>query len=230
MTQPHFSGFSMAALGFLTDLAAKQNRDWFLAHKAVYDTECRGALIDLVLDLSAELARRKVPLQGDPKRSTMRINRDVRFSKDKSLYKTHLAATLTRSGAKMEPGMLYLHIHPTEAFAACGFYHAEPDELTAIRSAIARDPAGWRGLRDGLTRHGVALRPDPEALKRVPRGFETVAEVDIVDAVRMKSFVSVHPLDRAALGRPDLVTRIADFAVAALPLLQFGWAVQGRHE
>jgi uncharacterized protein (TIGR02453 family) len=82
MTAPeHFHGFPKGALRFFDALAANNSAEWFHAHKADYERDLRSPMSDLVVDLSADLAHRDLPLSGDPKRALFRINRDIRFSK-----------------------------------------------------------------------------------------------------------------------------------------------------
>ena len=112
-----FSGFASDDLAFLKGLAAHNDRDWFTAHRAAYDAGLKPTLEALVSATTEALAARGVPLAGDAKKSLFRIHRDVRFSKDKSPYKTHVSATLTRTGPdglwrKVSPGMVYVHIEP----------------------------------------------------------------------------------------------------------------------
>ena len=112
MTRPPFPGFAAADLAFLTGLAAHNDREWFTAHRAVYDDQLKPTLATLIAALNDAFAARDLPLAGDPKRSLFRIHRDVRFSKDKKPYKTHVSATLTRDGQKLSPGLVYVHIEP----------------------------------------------------------------------------------------------------------------------
>ena len=107
-----FTGFDPADLAFLSGLAVHNDRDWFAANRAVYDERLKPALGALIADASTACARRGLPLGGDPAKSQFRIHRDVRFSKNKQPYKTHLSAVLTRDGLKMSPGMAYIHIEP----------------------------------------------------------------------------------------------------------------------
>jgi uncharacterized protein (DUF2461 family) len=107
-----FPGFAPADLAFLTGLAARNDRDWFTANRAVYDEVLKPALGALIADASTACAARGLALGGDPNKSQFRIHRDVRFSKNKQPYKTHLSAVLTRDGLKMSPGMAYIHIEP----------------------------------------------------------------------------------------------------------------------
>jgi len=222
-----FKGFPKPAFAFLRELEAEQTRAWFEANRDRYETSVLGPMRALVSALGPELARRDIPLQSDPKRAIFRIHRDVRFSRDKRPYKTHIGAALTRSGEKMSPGVLYIHIDPKGCFAACGFYRPEPDALGAMRDAIAGDPAKFRHLISDLASRGLVLSPDEDALKRLPRRFETVTDPDVTDALRRRSFILRQKLTQAEVGRPDLVATVAGFAEAALPLLTFGWSALG---
>ncbi len=112
MSHAPFPGFAAADLAFLTGLAAHNDRAWFTANRAPFDEGLKPTLAALILALNDTLAAKGLPLAGHPKNTVFRIHRDVRFSKDKKPYKTHVSATLTRDGQKMSPGMLYVHIEP----------------------------------------------------------------------------------------------------------------------
>jgi uncharacterized protein (DUF2461 family) len=107
-----FAGFSAEDLGFLTGLAANNDKAWFTAHRAVYDERLKPGMGRLIAALNTEFAARDLPFVGDAKKSIFRIHRDVRFAKDKRPYKTHVSASLTREGDKMAPGAVYVHIEP----------------------------------------------------------------------------------------------------------------------
>ncbi len=138
-----FPGFDPADLAFLTGLAAHNDRDWFAAHRGTYDERLKPALAALIAATSDACAARGVPLAGDPKKSVFRIHRDTRFSKDKKPYKTHVSATLTRDGAKMSPGMIYIHIEP-EGGSRPGF---DPDAIDPLDPAT--HPSATAGADEG---------------------------------------------------------------------------------
>lgn len=224
---PPFNGFGPEAFGFLRDLAREQTRDWFQANRDTYEAAVRAPLASLVAAVADLLATRRIPLHGDPQRAIFRIHRDVRFSKDKRPYKTHAGATLTRDGGKLSPGLLYIHIDPEGCFAAAGFWQPEPAALEAIRQAIAGKPAAFRRVLAALAAKDLAMSPDEAALKRPPRGYEALEDAVLRDVLRCRSLTVRRPLD-PAIG-PALPAAIADFAEAAMPLLQFGWtAIDGR--
>jgi uncharacterized protein (TIGR02453 family) len=218
-----FAGFGPQALPFFKGLAFHQTREWFEANRAIYERDVKTPFGDLIEALAAAFAKSGVPLRGDRKASLFRLNRDVRFSKDKSLYKTHAGAVLTRSGAKNDQGLLYIHIAAAECFAAAGFHLPEPDQLLRLRRAIVRAPKDWTRVIAALKKKGLDLR-DEGALQRLPRGFEAVVDPAIAEAVKRKGYIALRPIDPARLSSPDLVGDLRVFARDASPLLEWGWA------
>jgi uncharacterized protein (TIGR02453 family) len=155
-----------------------------------------------------------------------RILRDVRFSKDRRPYKTHAGATLTRDGGRLSPGLLYVHIDPEGSFAAASFWQPESAALEAIRQAIVGRPAAFRRALAALAAQGLVLSADEDALKRPQRGYEAVESPLLREALRCRSLTVRRPLAELGAGLPD---RVVDFALAVLPLLEFGWAaIDGR--
>src|SRR5438034_7163444 len=98
VASPTFTGFRPEAIQFLVDLAANNDRAWFQPRKAEYERLLKTPLEDLCVALEAEFRARDLPLHADPVKSPFRIYRDTRFSKDKSPYKTHLAASFAWAG------------------------------------------------------------------------------------------------------------------------------------
>lgn len=219
---PPFTGFPPETLPFLRDLAANNARDWFTPRKALYQEAVLDPLTSLVADLSERLVAKGLPLGRDTKRAIFRVNRDVRFSNDKRPYKTNASASLTRSGEKMAPGMLYLHIEPAGAFVAAGFYHPEPADIQRIRERIVAKPALWTKAAADLARAGLALSRD-DTLVRIPKGFEAAAP-DLLPDLKLKSWITSRPIGTAELGDARLIDRCLTFALEAHPLLAFGWA------
>ena len=218
-----FTGFGPQALPFLRALAFHQTKEWFEANRATYESQLKGPLGDLVEDLSSRFAKSGTPLKGDRKASLFRINRDVRFAKDKSPYKTNLGAVLTRGGAKNDVGLFYVHIAADGCFSAAGFYQPEPDALARLRGAIARAPKAWAKATAELAAAGLALS-DEYAIKRAPRGFEDVADPSAAAALRHTSFICSRAIADERLAAPALVGDLQAFAKDAMPLLAWGWS------
>jgi uncharacterized protein (TIGR02453 family) len=218
-----FAGFGPNALPFLKALAFHQTKEWFEDNRATYESDLKTPMGDLVEDLSAAFAEAKIPLRGDRKASLFRINRDVRFAKNKSPYKTNVGAVMTRGGAKNDVGLLYIHIGHDGCFTAAGFYQYEPEQLANTRAAIMRAPKAWRRMLAELAKAGLAPS-DEFAMRRNPRGFEQVGDPEIAAALRLKTIICRRPIADARLADPALVADVVGFARDALPLLEWGWS------
>ena len=218
-----FAGFTPAAFRFLADLALNNNKPWFEANRAAYEKAVKQPLAGLIADVAAELARRGLPLEGDPKRSSFRIHRDTRFSGDKSPYKTQAGAVWFRQGSgKGGAGVLYFHLAVEGCFAAAAFHRPEPDVLDSIRERIRVHPDRFLAMRAELAVAALAL-DGSDTLTRMPKGFEDLKDSPVADALRLRSFLVRRDLTQEATAGPDLVGAIAGLGAAALPLLRFGW-------
>ncbi len=199
---------------------------WFKPRKSIYETAVLEPFRALLLTLSEKLAAAGVPLVGDPGRGIFRIYRDVRFSANKQLYKTHQGAVLTRSGGKGDPGLLYVHFEPGASMIGAGFWHPEPELLSRLRGAVASDPDGFLAMTERLTGVGYSVTCENERLARLPRGFEAAKGSPVADYVCWKNFLADIAIGDADMQSPALAGRIVEFARAALPLLEWGWAAE----
>ena len=224
--RPDFHGFSPAAFAFLKELSDNNERAWFQDHKAQYDTDVKFAMECLLGEFAASRRPAGFPVQGDPSRGMFRIYRDVRFSKDKSPYKTHAGAVMTRSGTKGDPGLVYVHIEPGASFVSAGFYSPAREFLQAWRERIAARPEEFLDLVAPFTapRAKYELR-HRGALKTLPRGFKEHADSPVAEYLKWKHFlVSRSVTDKQAQSR-GLIDIIRDLAETATPFLEFGWEI-----
>ena len=217
-----FTGFRPAAFSFFRGLAKHNDPVWFRPRKDLYEAEVLAPFRALIMAVSAALNEAGLPLVGDPERGMFRIYRDVRFSPDKRLYKTHTGAVLTRSGGKRDPGLLYLHFEPGASRVGAGFWHPEPPMLVRLRRAILDDPDGFLAMADRLAAAGHPLASDAKA-SRLPRGFEALQGSRAADFVLWRSFTAAGRLADAEMRSPQVVERIVGFARTVLPLLEWGW-------
>lgn len=222
LTASTFNGFQPAATRFFKELSANQNRGWFAGHKVEYERAVKAPMGALLLAVTARLASTPLPLVGDPKRSMFRINRDVRFSADKSPYKINASCIWSRDGSKTSPGLVYFQFGANEIFAAAGFYTPMPEDLHRLRQGMALDPQGWLAVRKGLSQRGLALMTEG-ALVRVPKGFESTPEA-IRDDLRLKSWAVSQTIPLRTARSPELVETIAELALSCHGLLEFGWS------
>lgn len=221
-----FTGFSPAALEFFRGLAANNEPGWFKPRKALYDDAVLKPFRALVAALGEALERAGVPLRGDPARGIFRIYRDVRFSANKQLYKTHQGGVLTRSGGKGDPGLLYIHLEPGASMIGAGFWHPEPALLNRLRGAVVAEPDAFLAMAEHLRGLGYSVTCENERLTRLPRGFDAAKDTPAADYVCWKNFLTDRTISDDDMCGPDLVGRIVDFAVSALPLLEWGWAAE----
>lgn len=222
-----FDGFGEKALPFLKALDFHQSREWFQENRDLFDSELKEPLGDLIDTLTARFAKLKLGLKGDRKKSMFRINRDVRFSKDKRPYNQHVSAILSSDGSKSGNGVLFIYFGIDRCFAGVAWYQPEPPLMQALRNAIVSRPTEFRSLVKTLKKNGLEFGEE-ERMKRLPRGFEAVTEPDLSEAVRNRHFVVRHEIDPAGIHSPKLVDELVDFTVRAKPLLAWGRAIEGR--
>jgi uncharacterized protein (TIGR02453 family) len=172
--------FNPASLRFLRDLARHNAKPWFEAHREDYETAVRAPMRSLIEEMDVRFSRFAPEMTGDPKRSMFRIYRDIRFSKDKSPYKTHAAcwfrhrAADHRVGGDAEAGSagLYFHLEPGHSFVGAGIWMPPRPVLGRIRDAIADDPKRFaRVVESPAARRRFGGLDDEAMLKRMPRGF-----------------------------------------------------------
>ena len=217
-----FAGFRPAAFRFLRDLKRHNDRSWFEAHRPVYDSEIRRPLAALVGDVDVALGRVVPEIVGDPRHSVFRIYRDVRFSKDKSPYKTHAACWFYHMdagrgvGTEAEGGAgFYFHFSPDECLLAAGIWMPPRPALTRIREAIADDVDRFEAILESRAfRRRFGALDEEAMLKRLPRGFQDTHPA--ARWLRYQSFTVARPLSRQEVLSPRLVSLLAlDFATLA---------------
>lgn len=217
-----FSGFTKQTLPFLKALGFHQNREWYHENKSIYEEAVKTPMGDLVEDLSQRFEKAKIPLKGSRKTSLYRVNRDVRFSKNKDPYNTHGSFLLTRSGNKKENGFVYMHFSNERSFIASGFYALSGDEMRAFRELIIREKEVMETLVKKMENHGYRFDLS-ETLKRNPRGFEDVEDQQLQTWIRLKNYTFIEELDNKELLRPELADKLFLLGRRSSDFLNFGW-------
>jgi uncharacterized protein (TIGR02453 family) len=220
-----FEGFSPDALQFLADLAANNDRAWFKPRKADYERLIKEPLEALCAALAVRFDDLRLPLESDPKRSPFRIYRDVRFSKDKSPYKTAQGADFpwidSRGDDQRPRGAVggYFHLEPGNIFLGGGMWHPERARLAAFRERLDRDPSAvFRAIEDERFRI-VFGSVTGETLTRNPKGFPS--DHPYGHLLRLKDVVFSRPLSDQDVYSPKLPEVIAHDLAAARPVLLF---------
>jgi len=221
-----FEGFRPEAVEFLADLAQNNDRAWFQPRKAEYERLLKEPLERLCAALDERFAAAGIPLSADPARSPFRIYRDVRFSKEKSPYKTKVGARCPyvergpdgASVAAERRGGGYFHLSPGEIFVGGGMWHPEPPRIAAWRALVADDPERVHAAAEDpkfVARFGGL---DGERLTRVPKGY--AKDHPDTDLLTLKDVTFGRRLsDEEAFG-PDLPDRLADDLATAVPILR----------
>lgn len=220
-----FSGFKPDALQFLADLADNNSREWFKPRKSEYERLIKEPLEALCVALADRFEALGLPLRADPKRSPFRIYRDVRFSRDKSPYKTWQGADFpwvdSDDDTTRPRGAVggYFHLAPGDIFLGGGMWHPERARLAAFRERIERDPnAVLKAIEDDRFR-SVFGSVTGEALTRNPRGFPKDHPYSYL--LRLKDVTFRRRLSDRDVGSPKLPDRIASDLDAARPVLRF---------
>jgi uncharacterized protein (TIGR02453 family) len=207
-------------LDFLTKLEKNNNREWFLNNKSAFDAAndniaaFTGALISLIGKFDPAVAG------IDPKTCLFRIYRDIRFSKDKSPYKTNLGAYIAPGGRKsMQPGY-YFHIQPGRCFFAGGKHMPDGSELQKIRTAIDKDLAGFRKIVEKKSYRDLFGELRGDQLKSAPKGFDP--ESPAIEFLKLKEFMAwvEFPSDKEVT-TADFPKTLAKMAKEMYPLISF---------
>jgi uncharacterized protein (TIGR02453 family) len=215
-----FPGFPPEALKFFRSLARNNNRDWFQPRKATFEEQVRLPMRELVEALNGSMKSFAPEYATDPAKAIYRIYRDTRFSKDKTPYKDHIAASFYRSGTGPHRyGGYYVHVSHKEAAVGGGVYMPEPDVLLAIRGHIA---ANHQKLRKILAAPAVRRslgELQGEQLARVPKGFP--ATHPAADLLRFKSFILYVNLDPELATTPEFFGEVLGRFRSMKPFLDF---------
>ncbi len=211
-----------STLKFLKDLKKNNNKPWFDAHRKEYDAAKNDftIFIQSVIDKHAK---------SDPtiksiaaKDCMFRINRDIRFSKDKSPYKTNMGAYISKGGKKSIYAGYYFHCEPGQAFVGGGLWMPMPPELNKVRQEIDYNLAAFKKIINAKKFKAVYkdLSHDPEyVLSRVPKGYE--ADNPAAEFLKMKSFVALAPVKDTDLTSKDLLKKTTAAFEALQPLIDF---------
>jgi uncharacterized protein (TIGR02453 family) len=213
---------SKDSLQFLNDLKANNNREWFLENKKRYEIfkkdyhQLVADFLDVMKPLDSSLEVLEI------KNCTFRINRDIRFSKDKSPYKDHLGVWLSSGSKGNNRAGYYVHIAREGSFIAGGFYCPEAEDLKKIRREIAYF---YEDLDEILANKNFNKvfndfdRNETNVLKNPPRGYEK--EHPAIEYLKLKSFETSQKFGIEEILEPDFVSRMSQKLILLKPLNDF---------
>ncbi len=206
---------------FLKKLKKNNNRDWFNANKKLYE-DARYDFEVFVFELIQKIAEYDESVSGlEPKDCMFRIYKDVRFSKDKTPYKTNFGASINRGGRKApDAAGYYVHISPGECFIGSGLYYPMPEKLAAVRNKIAGDFKSFKKIVENkdFKKHYKKLWQE-HALKTAPKGFDK--QHPAMEYLKLKSFIAGHNVKPEKALSKNYADYIAKVFVSVKPLNDF---------
>lgn len=212
--------FGPGLMKFLKELAANNTRQWFDANKPRYEEQVREPALEFIRAMAPHIAKLSPELLAIDKKvggSLMRIHRDVRFSKDKSPYKTNLGIQFRhKKGKDVHAPGLYFHVDPKHIFIAAGMWHPEASALAAVRKSIDGDSKTWLGVRDDK-RFRAHWNFEGDSLKTAPRGY--AKDHPMLEDLRRKDHIAVVNLKKSDVTRKDLVPHLAELFGRAKPYM-----------
>ena len=214
--------FGQDVFRFLEDLKANNNREWFQANKNRYVRDIKEPAQAFISDFVPYLAKVSPHFRSDPRPvggSLFRIYRDVRFSKDKSPYKTHAGLHFRHEAGKSAytPGF-YLHLEPGGCFAGVGLWHPDGPTLKMIRERIAERPETWRHAVENSAFVG-SFTVEGDRLKRPPKGFDP--DHELVEVLKMKDFTGMAKLTQTQVTGRAFIDQFAELCQAGGSLVKF---------
>lgn len=216
-----FPGFHPRLLAFLAELEDNNEREWFAENRDRYERDVREPALAFIRAMAPALAKISPHLVAADKKvggSLMRVHRDVRFSADKSPYKTNVGIQFRHTAGKdvHAPG-LYVHIAPERCFLGAGLWRPDRDGLLRIRKAISETPERWTTLwrRKGIA--GFSLGGD--TLKRPPKGFDP--DHPLIGDLKRKDFIAVEEVDHGQVLDPGFLSFVAKRFRGAQALMEF---------
>lgn len=212
-----------ATIKFLKDLKKNNNKPWFDSNRKAYEAAKAdfAGFIQQVIDLhSKKDATIKTLLARD---CMFRINRDIRFSKDKSPYKTNFGASINKAGRKaMNAAGYYFHLEPGGSFTGGGMYMPMPEELKKVRQEIDYNFATFKkiiGAKKFKSIYGDLDKSPEFLLSRVPKGYEP--DNPAAEYLRLKSYIAMVNISDKDLCSKDLVKKTVEAFEALQPFIEF---------
>lgn len=215
------STFTRETFALLQGLEQNNTKEWYAENKDAINASCITPFAEMLGYVTNRLVGEPLQLIGGPE-TTFRMNRDVRFSKDKSPYKTSVSGMLTRSGTKADmAGMSFIQLDAQGGFAAGGFYRFPTAELAKIRQRIVDHSDAFSEILTTLEASGNELS-DMDQLTRMPKGFTQHDDHIHADHIKRKGFVVRRAFTPSDWMDGDITAKVTDLVREAMPLIQFG--------
>ena len=215
-----FPGFPPEMIRFFRSLKRNNRRDWFQPRKHLYEQHVKAPMLDLVTALNGELVKFAPQFVTDPNKALFRIYRDIRFSADKTPYKTHAAASFWRRGADHTgAGGFYFSVSHDQIEIAGGIYHPSPETMLLVRSHIVENYPELRRILANKKARKLVGELQGDELTRAPKGFDP--QHPALDLIKKKDWILDIALDPSVATTPKLYSEILDRFRAMAPLIEF---------
>jgi uncharacterized protein (TIGR02453 family) len=215
-----FPGFPPEMIRFFRSLKRNNRRDWFQPRKHLYEQHVKAPMLDLVTALNGELVKFAPQFVTDPNKALFRIYRDIRFSADKTPYKTHAAASFWRRGADHTgAGGFYFSVSHDQIEIAGGIYHPSPETMLLVRSHIVENYPELRRILANKKARKLVGELQGDELTRAPKGFDP--QHPALDLIKKKDWILDVALDSSVATTPRLYREILDRFRAMAPLIEF---------
>ncbi len=210
-----------STLKFLKDLQKNNNKTWFDSHRVQYEA-ARSDFYVMVEKLIKAISGFDAPIgQLLVKQCVFRINRDVRFSKNKDPYKNNMACYFNHAGKNGLGAGYYLHIEPGKSFVAGGIWVPEPQVLAGIRQEIDYNFADWKKIIENKSfksNFSEGIKSN-DKLVRPPKGYEDTNPA--IEYLKMKSFIVTRSFSDLDLQQSNFIPRVAKTCSHMKPLIDF---------
>ena len=214
--------FSRQTFDFLSALAENNNRTWFETHLQEYEIAVRTPALAFISDMAKEMPAISPHFRALSKKvggSLMRIQRDIRFGKDKTPYKTNIGIQFRHEVGKdiHAPGF-YVHIEPDNCFVGVGLWRPDADALFKIRAAIVKHGDAWVAARDDKI-FMTYFTPEGDVLAKSPRGF--AKDHPLLEDIKRKDFISLAELRPSTVTSKNFLPQVTERFRQATPFMRF---------
>ena len=213
-----FPGFPAEGLAFFASLQRHNRREWFQPRKAIFEATLKQPMRELVGAVNSAMRSFAPDYATDPDKAIYRIYRDTRFSKDKTPYKDHIAASFSRRGDKEGAGF-YFAVSHKEVGIGGGIYMPAPETLLAIRQHLAERYEEFRKLAGARAVRQLFTAVQGEQLTRVPKGYP--CDHPAADLLRMKQYLLYVELPPDLATTSELYTEIVKHFRVMTPFVEF---------
>ena len=207
---------------FLTSLKKNNNKEWFDANRKSYET-AKHDFTAFVSDVILQFSKKDETIATLQAKDCMfRINRDVRFSKDKSPYKTNMGASFSKGGKKSVLAGYYFHLEPGNSFVGGGIWMPDADTTKKIRQEIDYGFDEFKKViqnKKFIAQYGGLTINEEFSLTREPKGYEK--DNPAIEYIKLKSWLATHPLTDEMLTDKNLTKTVVDAFEALHPLILF---------